>query len=91
MKVLHIQPLYCQVLSLLQGIFQYQKGRTLPLDFRKAAEKTEEEEKATKPLTRKDIEVEQGYIRCDNLDMKKLKKYVKEVADEISLYRLARQ
>ena len=33
----------------------------------------------------------EGYTRWDNLDVKKLKRYVKEVSEEISRYRLSRQ
>ena len=46
------------------------------------------EEIVQEPVMKTNVE---GYTRWDNLDVKKLKRYVKEVSEEISLYRLSRQ
>ena len=46
------------------------------------------EEIVQEPVMKTNVE---GYTRWDNLDVKKLKRYVKEVSEEISRYRLSRQ
>ena len=42
-------------------------------------------------MMKNNMDMTEGYTRWDNLDVKKLKRYVKEVSEEISLYRLSRQ